>query len=42
MYKKEQMFERTIVRIPKRAKFKRRGIQDPPRRDAQFKTRIDG
>ena len=42
MYKKEQIFERIIVKIQRRAEIKRRGSQDPPRRAAQFNTTSDG
>ena len=42
MYKKEQIFERKIVKIPRRDKFKRRESQYPPRRVVEFKTTIDG
>ena len=41
MQNKEQIFERTIVKIQRRAEIKRRGSQDPPIRAAQFKTTID-
>ena len=41
MQKKEQIFE-TIVKIQRRAEIKRRGIQEPPIRVAQFKTTSDG
>ena len=42
MQENKQSFERKIIKISRREEFERRGSQDPPRRDAQFKTTSDG
>ena len=42
MQRKERIFERTIIKVQRREEIKRRGSQDPPRRDAQLKKTSDG